>query len=621
MKKSLKFFTMSLFILPFLSSCVSAPEAPESLATETEFVGVGSITPKPEKIKGKLDVYAAMTRAAKYNISESNKEDIGYIRQYVSANQEEANKIVNDIRLLGGKGRHVMYDDLRVLDFATLLSYNVLLEGNEATEIAVYKHSGRNLMLSAILKHNSVIYAHKKNKAIGKSINTENKKIANINAKFEKQGKLSEEDLVEKKNLEVLIHKLDSVRENMLLDVAEYSSLIKAEENDKISVEGKMFYELEDFDNSFKLDVFQKLAVRNRVEFDAIRSFNRVSSFEEIDNMIGKNFPDLVMVKDREYGFAGEAYVRLLQKRAGVFSENLLKLSRSYHRQDKIGKTKLRKEFMNKISEAVFLQVEIAYNLVHINHRAVLEVSEDLIKKKKDLKALQKNKKSTYAEISEKALDIEKTEYVISRLKADRAFSIRALYFYAGFDVFKNDLLGDSDANITRKLRIEFNKNMIETLANIEKSNIGALPGGDSAVVGEAGNIWAKEDRWIDNLVEDGAKKDDMGNLPPSPAQEKYNKYLKTLESPVSNYEEHYSQDQNDRKIMQLGAYSDIENANNMWGKVYNAYPEARFLLPEVETVVVNGKELHRLLVKSEAGGFVYLCNKIRSDGLACILK
>lgn len=601
-----------------LSACQNAVEPTGSLATATESVDVGRIPINPEEIKGKIDVYTSIARASKYNIND--------MANYMNSRVDEvflqnvsADKIVTEVKASGQKGRHQIYDSLRALDFAVIFANSKFIRDRAYVRENSYSKAGQTLSLNAIKSHKSVMFAHKKSKEIGRIVSMEKKKIDALNEKFDKKGMLSEAELEYKKGLEVAVYKLNMMKDELAVDVKDYSQLIKATENDKLSLEGRMFYETE-FDKSLRLDVFQKIAVKNRKEFIAFLEVNKGKdyNFSTVENMSLKKYPEVERMIINGYSFGDEVYVRALQIRADKVSRNLIDMTyafdRMYNNADKIAGS----ELADELSIAIFTQVELAYNAININTIGISELTEELKKLQDELKALEKNKKSdkNYIDILNKKLDVFRLEYQISNLVADRATAIRALYFYSGFDMFDDDFLDNSISGIAKELRVLYNKENVETLSSVDKVSEASK----EKLTQKQNNEWAREDKWLETLV-DGNKDKKYGRLPPPPAQQKYNEYLKTLESSRANYQEHYNDSHRDRKIMQLGAYSNVENANNNWSNIYNMYPEARTLIPEIETVMVNGKEIHRLIVKSTTADLVKLCNMIRSDGLECILK
>ena len=79
--------------------------------------------------------------------------------------------------------------------------------------------------------------------------------------------------------------------------------------------------------------------------------------------------------------------------------------------------------------------------------------------------------------------------------------------------------------------------------------------------------------------------------------------------------------DYNQRKILQLGAYMQKENADLEWKMLRQLYPELQNKSPKIERAEVNGQMWYRLIVESEDGGWVNLCEKLKNDRFGCILR
>lgn len=72
---------------------------------------------------------------------------------------------------------------------------------------------------------------------------------------------------------------------------------------------------------------------------------------------------------------------------------------------------------------------------------------------------------------------------------------------------------------------------------------------------------------------------------------------------------------------MQLGSYRQRQNADIEWQMLQQLYPDFINMKPEIENSVSGGKNLYRLILKSENGGFLEICNKLRADKIECILR
>ena len=75
------------------------------------------------------------------------------------------------------------------------------------------------------------------------------------------------------------------------------------------------------------------------------------------------------------------------------------------------------------------------------------------------------------------------------------------------------------------------------------------------------------------------------------------------------------------KKVMQLGSYVERENADLEWKMLQELYPELRVKTPEVIRTRINGQIFYRLVLHSESGGFLSLCNRLRGDRVQCLLR
>ena len=63
------------------------------------------------------------------------------------------------------------------------------------------------------------------------------------------------------------------------------------------------------------------------------------------------------------------------------------------------------------------------------------------------------------------------------------------------------------------------------------------------------------------------------------------------------------------------------ENADLEWKMLRQLYPELQNKSPKIERAEVNGQMWYRLIVESEDGGWVNLCEKLKNDRFGCILR
>lgn len=602
-----------LFIFSISGVIAACGSSQEVKSVETKPVDTEALEDLREDIKGKLGVYDSMARATKYNVHSLYQAMDKNVSETKLDNMQ-ATQIVNEVKSLS-ESKHELYASMRALDFAVIYADAIVRGGNpEKREELLYKKSAESLALAAIKYHKDVLFVHKKNREIARIISREQKNVADINQKFEKTGRLPEEDVEYLKSLEVLIQKFADLNARLAVEVEDYIKLIKAKEKDKINLEGKMFYEIDDFDKSLTIDLFQRNAVLKNDDFISIINPNKNYSFSNVESISTKRFPDVERLIINGYNIDDDIYRKSLRKRSDTVAADLIRDAKDYKlKTNEEEKRKAGLLVAESLAIAIFTQIEMAYNIVHLNDLKIEEISEEIKASKEVLKNLEKSKKDDrekHIELLKTKLSILENEHKLSKLKADRAVAIRALYFYSGFDMLDTgfDSLEDSKLldkpvdDISKGLKAAFNKDAVLMLAQIKEVK----------KISEPERGWARKDNWLENLVEG----------------ENAVRVVET-QKPVPNIPyvsdsfggDFYSNSHNDRKYMQLGAYINIENLNNDWEFLYNKYPELRGHIPEASSVMVNGVEMHRLVVRSEEGGFVDICNRIRQDGRACILR
>ena len=132
---------------------------------------------------------------------------------------------------------------------------------------------------------------------------------------------------------------------------------------------------------------------------------------------------------------------------------------------------------------------------------------------------------------------------------------------------------------------------------------------------------WAKGENWLENLVDDGKKFDDPhalnGKVPAMQKEKTQTVAAKAESAAVSATVADYNQ----RKVLQLGAYLQKENADLEWKMLRQLYPELQNKSPKIERAEVNGQVWYRLIVESADGGWANLCKKHKNDRFGCILR
>ena len=78
----------------------------------------------------------------------------------------------------------------------------------------------------------------------------------------------------------------------MLNNVAQYARLVRSDDQ-KITLEGRRFYELDDFDRNFTMETFQRTAAANRSELLQAKRNGYNNEFAAIQNKVMQNYPEV----------------------------------------------------------------------------------------------------------------------------------------------------------------------------------------------------------------------------------------------------------------------------------------------------------------------------------------
>ena len=567
-----------------------------------------------EKLNGRIDVYASMARAVKYNVNPTRlamAEKLNLGEQKVAARD-----LMTSVLNVKAGQESQLYDALRVLDFAVVLAEYELENMAAQREDYLFASSAQHLALAAIKAHEDALFALKKIKDIDRETKKELKIIDGLKQKMERTGKLSDADIEYKKGLEVAILEQNQVRNALLTNVAQYAKLIRSDDQ-KLELEGKRFYELEDFDSNFNLKTFQQTAAANRKELLRAKSDGYDNSFEVIQNKVMQNYPEVEHLQINGYDIKDPLYVDGLVRRAMLVAEDLLVSVLDYRQEKNANRKKAYREIVYQdLGTAIFAQVEMAYNLVNLTSLDLSIVRERIAKQKQEIRTKEKGFRGSYKDklevlnLKNKLLESEMQE---SQILAERAVALRSLYFYTGFSPFSPLLLEQNIKLIKNNLKIAFNQDLVNMLFNSPKAEPKKWTVSDKD--------WAKGENWLENLVDDEKKLDATHALNGKvPALQK-EKIQSVQTQKVQTKSEPAAVDYNQRKILQLGAYMQKENADLEWKMLRQLYPELQNKSPKIERAEVNGQMWYRLIVESEDGGWVNLCEKLKNDRFGCILR
>ena len=591
-------FVFVLTVLGIVGGCSSAETDNIGNKVEVEELVFAQ---SPEPVRSKLDVYASMARGVKYNVDIATQE---MNKKLFAQNQNMSPQdiIQNMMNVKSGRD-NPLYDSLRALDYAVIYA-TVNLSGNRSyIDNSIFVKVSQNLALASIKTHKDALFASKQLKEIARLTDKEQKKLNDIIKKEERTGRLMPAELSYKKGLEVALLKLKEMYEAQAFAMAEYAYLIKAEAKN-LKLEGRTFYELDDLDRKLTVQAFQRSAFSNRSEFDIAREMGRSYRFREVEYNLLKKYPEVERLNINGYNVEDKVYAENLEKRAYTLALGLVKKTEAYKKAKEADRDRLRTAAFDELGIAVFTQVEVAYNLVRLSETDYAVVSEQAKDLKKDIKQRERGRLSMDGEINLlndkiKLLTLENEQ---SQIAAEKALALRALYFYAGFSPFTRVLLKNEIKDIVVSLRAAFNKDMVEMLA--------AVPA-EEAYDEKISNGWAKKENWLEDLMENR----NTEPVAQSVAVSRPVVYDEDIFAP-------YTDPAYDRKkIMQLGSYVERANADLEWKMLQELYPELKAKKPEVIRTRINGQIFYRLVLHSESGGFMALCNKLRGDRVQCLLR
>lgn len=593
-------FSFAALAAVMVWGCSSTENAPANNKIEVDELVFAQ---NPEPVKGKLDVYTSMARTVKYNVDVTSQE----MNKKIFSTEPNSNPkdiIQNALNVKAGSD-NPLYDSIRILDYAVLYAMTTLSDNRAYIDSNLYAKSSQNLALAAIKSHKDALFAEKKVKEVRRLIDKEQKKLRDLNAKLERVGKLSPAELNYKKGLEVALLKLNELQGALAYNMVEYSHLIKGEAKD-LKLEGRMFYELDDFDKKLTVKAFQSSAFRNRNEFAIAKEMGKSYSYVEVERNLIKKYPEIERMNINGYDVESPVYAEGLEKRAYEIAMTLADRVNSYKFNKKEDQKKpLRIKAFDELGIAIFTQVELAYNLVRLSEIDYGIISKQIVDLKKEIKEMDHSsyKLTSDAKVMllNKKIKLLEMETKQSQILGEKAIAIKAIYFYAGFSPFNRTILKNEIKDIVPVLKAAFNKDMIEMLA--------AVPEQEKAEETHDRN-WAKKENWLEELLE-GKKK---------PAPKPITVAVHDDE-PDDIYAPYTNKAFNNKKIMQLGSYTKRENADTEWKMLQELYPEFKNYTPEVIRARVDGVIMFRLVLRSEQGGFLALCNKLRADRVQCLLK
>lgn len=552
-----------------------------------------------EPAKGRLNVYTSMARGVKYNVDVAAKNI--HKKVFDETSRKPADELIKDAGNFQGGAENPLYNASRRLDYAILYAISHLTNDNSYINGNIYAKTAQNLALAAIKTHKDTLFAGRKIRELDRQISASQKQVESLNAKLSRNGVLNEDDLTYKKGLEVSLLKLRQLRGYLQAGIEEYAALIKADAQ-KVQVEGRHFYELEDFDKKNRLETFQNLALDSRSEFNIARQEVYNFKTQDVKRDAVQLYPITATLNLNGYDIKNPLYIDNLQERAEAIADNLAKAVTAYLKAEKTEqKQSLKAKAFNELGIAVLVQVELDYDMVRMadyDYNGAAAKVRELRKEIREIERRRRMKTADKIELMEKKQAFYEQELLESQVAAERALALRALYFHAGLSPFKHKLIRSDVSGIEENLKISFNKDMIEMLARAEVKQKEQK---------KQGNVWAKENNWLEILIDEGGPEEDEPVTVPVKTRGDFDPYIG----------EQYDK----LKVMQLGSYRQRQNADTEWQMLQQLYPDFANMKPEVENSVSGGKNLYRLILKSETGGFLEICNKLRADKIECILR
>ncbi len=548
-----------------------------------------------EPVKGRTDVYQSMARAVKYNVDNASLNLNKKI--FTQDPSQDPKTVIKNIMNSDINDRSSLLEASNVLEYAIIYGISHLQEKRPTAELGLYLKSSQHLALATIRAHHDTWFAMKKIKEIDRLLAKENKNLEALKQKQERQGMLSLEDIEYKKNLEVALLKLNEIRSALAFRQTEYSQLIQANP-DKLELEGRRFYELEDFDRKYNLEIFQESAVRHRTEFAAAKENGKYYSYVEVRDNAIRDYPEIARLDINGVSLGHELYEKELRDRALLIANNLVDAVTSYQKATPLFKDSLRRKAYDELGAAIMAQIQINYCLVKLADVEYQHLGHEIAKKKKEVLALEKRARTGNVQNLEllnqkiKLIELQRRQ---SQVNAERAVSLRSLYFNAGLSPFSKRNLKLSVKEITALLRTSFNKDLVEMLSAVSEE-IKRLPKPKK-------NDWAKEDNWLENLMKQPVKKTKAV-------------VAKQAEKPVAQGKKAVA-----GKRLQLGAYMDKKNVAPDWEKITDKMPELKDYQIKVEPAEVSGVVFWRMFIEPDAKEVQPLCQKILENGLECLVR
>ncbi len=583
MMKRIALFFAVIGGISLLSACANNKKSLGEALNTNDLVASNVVESLPKTV----NVYNAMARAAKYNADVSAQNTL----KKMYNGDEDPKKIVENM-LFAQKSGDKLLKAVKAMDFADLYAMSILTNNQKYIEDTLYAKSAQNLSVEAIRLHREEIFAANKIKEIDRIMNRYGKILKDLNARMEKNASLTADEINYRKNLEVALNRLAEVKNQLVFVRQEYISLIKAKEKE-IRLEGKRFYELEDFDKRYTPDIFQDSAISNRREFslakEELGSFNAAKARRQAF----VDYPLVARLDINGLKIEDSRYENELFNKAQKVSFNVLSVAEEY--KNKPSNERLKQKVFDELAALVITQVEVLYRLVE---KATFEYEANQYKidaVKKEVKVMRQKSLSNYYEkidLLNKEIELISLEAEEAKLLAERGAYLRNLYYMAGLTPFDKNILKGKIRDIETVLKQAFNKDLIVMLSAVK----------DNPKWDDGGNSWAHKDNWLEELLKDESKNKNSKKSPKTST-------VKTVKK-----ESHHT-------MMQFGAFTNVDNATAEQILIKNAVPSLNGYEMYIEQANVGGNLYHRLLMKADVEKLQKLCNDVIDAGFSCILK
>ena len=565
-----------LVFLTLLSACTTTQTPVDNQTTQT-------VSEQIAPQKGRINIETSLARSLKYNITP--------LKQQISPKflGEEARQeaFINLRKLREGQVPGLSVS-LKELDFAILYASLNKTSDSALIDSILTQTTAQNLALGTIKAHKSALYSHKQIFEINRKIRQYQKQIATLM----KNKNLNEEELEKKKALEENIDKLNQILNRLQQNLEDFRQLTKLD-NIKFEIESRSFFENIALQPQTKADDYQSSAFANRLELINTTKI----PLEQITRQFDKQL-DTEQTGVQGYFVQDTAYQQNLAALGDAQASVLLQTALDYQKASLSKKEKIQPKLEEELYKAIYLQIEIAYQLAQKTTSDNEIQQENLQQIKKNIRALEKisrPKPEQQIELWKEQIKLFENETLVDQILAEKAMTITSLRFYGGQLIVSPETITKTLPELTsfwdQALSAKF---IVETKDNILQKSEATLP--------EKPNSWAHQDNWLEELM---AEKQSASTTP------------KLMSRTLTNLAEDY----NTKKIMQLGAFLDTQTAEKEWQKITSDFPELKNKTPIYEKTEVTGIALYRLLLKSASGGFKDICIRLRRKGYECFLR